>query len=62
MIYKVINGDVHVGSVNIVNLASAASLFIGDCQSVILTSISETPPESYIVGVEQPAETPEPTP
>lgn len=62
MIYKVVNGDVHVGSVNIINIASAASLFIGDCKSVILTSINETPPESYIVGVEQPAITPEPTP
>ncbi|WP_152985713.1 spore gernimation protein [Brevibacillus choshinensis] len=58
MIYKVINGDVHVGSINIVNLSAAASLFIGDCKSVILGSIFETPPESFIVGVEQPARTP----
>ncbi|MFD2371098.1 spore gernimation protein [Brevibacillus sp. GCM10020057] len=62
MIYKVINGELHVGSVNIVNLTSAASLFIGDCRSVILTSIDETPPETYIVGVEQTAKTPEATP
>ncbi|MDF2680001.1 MAG: hypothetical protein K0R47_1191 [Brevibacillus sp.] len=62
MIYKVINGEVRVGSINIINLASAASLLIGDCKSVILTSIFETPPESYIVGVAQPIETPEPTP
>lgn len=62
MIYKVINGEVHVGSVNIINLSAAASLFIGDCKSVILASINETPPESYIVGVEQTAVTPEPTP
>lgn len=62
MIYKVINGELHVGSVHIANLASAASLFIGDCRSILLTSIDETPPETYIVGVEQPAQTPEATP
>lgn len=62
MIYKVINRELHVGSVTIVNLVTASSLFIGDCQCVILTSISDTPPETMIVGVRQPAETPEPTP
>ncbi|WP_411501859.1 spore gernimation protein [Brevibacillus centrosporus] len=62
MIYKVINGEIRVGAVNIINLASAASLFIGDCNSIVLKTINETPPESYIVGVTQPEETPEPTP
>ncbi|MDR7318627.1 spore gernimation protein [Brevibacillus nitrificans] len=62
MIYKVINGEIRVGTVNIINLVSAASLLIGDCKCIVLKSINETPPESYIVGVAQPEETPEPTP
>ncbi|WNC12793.1 spore gernimation protein [Brevibacillus brevis] len=62
MIFHVINGELHVGKVNIINLASAASLFIGDSRSVVLATINETPPEKLIVGVEQPREAPEPTP
>lgn len=54
MIYCVTNGDICVGNIKVGSLVTASSLFIGDTQTVTLTSIYETPPESMIIGVSMP--------
>lgn len=54
MIYNVTNGDICVGNIKVGSLVTASSLFIGDTQTVTLTSIYETPPESMIIGVSMP--------
>jgi spore germination protein PD len=51
MNYHVIKGELYVGTVNIYVVTTASTLFIGDTQTVSLSSIYETPPESLILGV-----------
>ncbi|MBY0088634.1 MULTISPECIES: spore gernimation protein [Brevibacillus] len=57
MRYQVINEVICVKRVSIEALSSAASLFIGDTQTVSLRSIYETPPEKMIVGATIPVDT-----
>ncbi|MGK5507542.1 spore gernimation protein [Brevibacillus formosus] len=57
MRYQVINEAICVKRVSIEALSSAASLFIGDTQTVNLRSIYETPPERMIVGATIPVDT-----
>ncbi|MBW5469903.1 spore gernimation protein [Brevibacillus formosus] len=56
MRYQVINEAICVNRVSIEALSSAASLFIGDTQTVSLRSIYETPPERMIVGATIPVD------
>lgn len=57
MRYQVINEAICVRKVSVVALSSAASLFIGDTQTVDLRAIYETPPEKMIVGATIPIDT-----
>jgi len=51
MRYKVTNGEICVGSVKTINVATAAMVMIGDTREVYLFSAIEVPPEDLIVGV-----------
>lgn len=51
MNYHVIKGELCVGKVNIFVIDTASTLFIGDTETVSLSCIYETPPESLILGV-----------
>ncbi|WP_429844864.1 spore gernimation protein [Brevibacillus sp. FIR094] len=57
MKYQVINEAICVKRVSVSALTSAASLFIGDTQTVDLRAIYETPPEKMIVGATIPIDT-----
>ncbi|TKI54718.1 spore gernimation protein [Brevibacillus antibioticus] len=57
MRYQVINEAICVKKVSVSALTSAASLFIGDTQTVDLRAIYETPPETMIVGATIPIDT-----
>ncbi|KLI01283.1 spore gernimation protein [Brevibacillus formosus] len=57
MRYQVINEAICVKKISVGALSSAASLFIGDTQTVDLRAIYETPPEKMIVGASIPIDT-----
>ncbi|MDL4842868.1 spore gernimation protein GerPD [Aquibacillus rhizosphaerae] len=50
MNYEVHNWDLHVGNVEITGVSSSSVFLIGDNESISLTSMYDTPPDSYIVG------------
>ena len=51
MRYEVTNGEICVGSLNTINVATSAMVMIGDTREVCLFSALEVPPEDLIVGV-----------
>jgi spore germination protein PD len=50
MIFNVENKELTVGSIQITGVASASVVLIGDTQTITLSSIFDTPPESLIIG------------
>ncbi|AOC90511.1 spore gernimation protein GerPD [Bacillus amyloliquefaciens] len=50
MIFTVINRNIEVGDIRSTGVSSSALLLIGDTESVYLSSIFDTPPESLIIG------------
>lgn len=60
MKYNVINGKLCIGSITLNNTSAASTLFIGDTKIVSLSSVYETPPETFIVGVTVPFPQPSP--
>ena len=50
IVLQVTNGPVYVGAINIIGVASSASLLIGDTDCMTLYSYFDTPPESVVVG------------
>lgn len=50
MNFQVYNRDLCVGSIRIVGVASSSLLLVGDTQTIQLSSVFDTPPESLIIG------------
>lgn len=50
MNYTVINKDLCVGFINIVGVSSSSVFLIGDTNTISMSSIFDTPPESLIAG------------
>jgi spore germination protein PD len=46
----VVNRSLQVGSIRILSISSSSMLLVGDTQSIVNSSIFDTPPESVIVG------------
>ncbi|MBE1445463.1 spore gernimation protein GerPD [Paenibacillus sp. OAS669] len=51
MEFEVINGELHVGSIDITYLSTASVFLVGDIRTITLYGAFETPPEKVIVGV-----------
>ncbi|MFC0275011.1 spore gernimation protein GerPD [Metabacillus herbersteinensis] len=50
MNFTVVNKDISVGTVRIIGVASSSIFLIGDTNSITLSSVFDTPPESLIIG------------
>jgi spore germination protein PD len=50
MNYEVVNRDICVGSIRVIGVSSSSMLMVGDTNSIQLTSLFDTPPESLIIG------------
>jgi spore germination protein PD len=50
MNFTTINHELSVGNIRIVGVSSSSVFLIGDTDSICLTSIFDTPPESLIIG------------
>ncbi|WP_102347409.1 spore gernimation protein GerPD [Bacillus sp. Marseille-P3661] len=50
MNFTVINRGLSVGNVEITGITSSSLFLIGDTETVLLSSIFDTPPESLIIG------------
>ncbi|HZH60200.1 MAG TPA: spore gernimation protein GerPD [Metabacillus sp.] len=50
MNFTVVNREIQVGNIHIVGVASSSVFLIGDTQTISLSSIFDTPPESLIIG------------
>jgi len=48
--FQVVNKEICVGSIRVIGVASASVLLVGDTESITLSSVFDTPPESVIVG------------
>ncbi|MCV9887104.1 MULTISPECIES: spore gernimation protein GerPD [Metabacillus] len=50
MNFTVVNRNIEVGNIRVVGVASSSVFLIGDTQTILLSSIFDTPPESLIIG------------
>ncbi|SFL38016.1 spore germination protein PD [Gracilibacillus orientalis] len=50
MHYKVNNWNLGVGNISIAAVSSSSLFIVGDSHEIRLSSLFDTPPESYIVG------------
>jgi spore germination protein PD len=50
MNFEVVNRDICVGSIRVGGVSSSSLLMVGDTNSIQLTSLFDTPPESLIIG------------
>ncbi len=50
MNFEVVNRDICVGHINVLGVSSSSVLMVGDTNSIQLTSLFDTPPESLIIG------------
>ncbi|QHA91469.1 spore gernimation protein GerPD [Bacillus sp. N1-1] len=50
MNYTVINRELSVGHIDITAVASSSVFLIGDTESIVCSSIFDTPPESLIIS------------
>jgi len=50
MNFTVVNRDIQIGNIRVVGVASSSVFLIGDTQTISLSSIFDTPPESLIIG------------
>jgi spore germination protein PD len=44
------NKAIRIGSIRVLGVSSSSVLLIGDTESIVTSSIFDTPPESLIVG------------
>jgi spore germination protein PD len=49
---QVTNKSLCVGDIRIIGVASSSVVLIGDTESIVCSSIFDTPPESVIVGTD----------
>lgn len=52
MNYSVVNRGLNVGHIKITAVAASSIVLIGDAETIALSSVFDTPPETYIVGAE----------
>ena len=50
MNFEVVNRDICVGSIRVIGVSGSSLLMVGDTNSIQLTSLFDTPPESLIIG------------
>jgi spore germination protein PD len=50
MNFTVVNKDIQVGAIKVVGVSSSSVFLIGDTQTIALSSVFDTPPESLIIG------------
>lgn len=50
MNFEVMNRELCVGSIRVLGVSSSSVLMVGDTNSIQLTSLFDTPPESLIIG------------
>jgi len=50
MIFEVVNRELCVGAIRVTGISSSSLLMVGDTNSIQLTSLFDTPPESLIIG------------
>ncbi|PMC40359.1 spore gernimation protein GerPD [Bacillus sp. UMB0899] len=50
MNFTVVNRNIEVGNIRVVGVASSSVFLIGDTQTISLSSVFDTPPESLIIG------------
>ena len=50
MNFEVVNRDICIGHINVLGVSSSSVLMVGDTNSIQLTSLFDTPPESLIIG------------
>lgn len=50
MNFTVINHDLQVGAIKIIGVSSSSVFLIGDANTITLSSVFDTPPESLIIG------------
>ena len=44
------NRGIHVGGIRVTAVASSSVLLVGDTETILCSSVFDTPPESLIVG------------
>jgi spore germination protein PD len=44
------NKGIRIGSIRVLGVASSSVLLIGDTESIVASSIFDTPPESFFIG------------
>lgn len=50
MNFEVVNRELCVGSIRVLGISSSSLLMVGDTNTIQLTSLFDTPPESLIIG------------
>jgi spore germination protein PD len=50
MNFEVVNREICVGNIRVMAVATASLFMVGDTDSIQLTSLFDTPPESLIIG------------
>jgi len=46
----VVNKNIQVGSIRVIGLGSSSVLLVGDTETINVSSVFDTPPESLIIG------------
>ncbi|UOQ86548.1 spore gernimation protein GerPD [Gracilibacillus salinarum] len=52
MHYQVNNWNIGVGNISILGVSASSLFIVGDSHEIHLASLFDTPPESYVVGVD----------
>lgn len=50
MNFTVVNHNISVGYIDIIGVASSSVFLVGDTDTISLSSVFDTPPESLIIG------------
>ncbi|WP_416148232.1 spore gernimation protein GerPD [Salipaludibacillus sp. HK11] len=50
MNFTVVNKEISVDNVRVLGVASSSIFLVGDADSIALSSVFDTPPESLIIG------------
>jgi spore germination protein PD len=50
MNFEVVNREICVGNIRVIGVIGSSLLMVGDTNSIQLTALFDTPPESLIIG------------
>jgi spore germination protein PD len=50
MNFEVVNREICVGNIRVIGVIGSSMLMVGDTNSIQLTALFDTPPESLIIG------------